>query len=207
MAPRQWFERCTEGFVEIVGEITDDQLDAVGLGAWDVRSLLGHTTRAFLTIETYLGHGAAVGQAPDEVVLATSADYFRAALQGLADPAQVTQRGRDAGAALGPDPTGSARAIAARVGVLVAATDDGARVRTPVGGMRMVDYLPSRALEITIHSVDLAAAVGRDVPETLVGCIPDAAGLALEVGTPAQRLTVLRAITGRGSLPPAFSLL
>jgi len=45
-----WFVRTAA----IVG----DRWDRPGLGEWDVRSLVGHTSRALLTVETYLARPA-----------------------------------------------------------------------------------------------------------------------------------------------------
>ena len=46
----QWFVR-TAGLV-------GDRWDAPGLGEWDVRALVGHTSRSLLTVEAYLGQPA-----------------------------------------------------------------------------------------------------------------------------------------------------
>ena len=78
---------------------------------------------------------------------------------------------------------------------------------TPVGGMRLRDYLPTRTLELVVHTCDLLAAVGGepDVPPQ-----PGAAALALVAGFAADRGTagpLLLAATGRGPLPSGFTVL
>lgn len=203
MDARQWFGTAAQGFREVVAGIVPAQLDAPGLGEWDVRALLGHASRACTTIETYLGATVA----DIEVTLAGPADYFRAAAAGLADPAQVTQRGREAGAALGKDPVIGALAIIDRVVPLVSSREDDAPVATPVGAMRLVDYLPTRAFELTVHGLDLAAATGGPVPDTLSDGTGPAIDLCVELADQGSRRLILRALTGRGSLPPGFTVL
>jgi uncharacterized protein (TIGR03083 family) len=170
------------------------------LGVWNVRDLLGHALRAFTTIETYLQANAS-----GPVELGSSADYFMRALE-RADPAQVAERGREAGAALGDDPVDGARAIVNRVLTLVGDSIDEAMVPTPFGTMRLVDYIPSRVFELTVHSLDLAAALG------LRPAAPDGA-LRLTIELTAELLLrrgraaeVILAATGRGPLPAGFTL-
>ena len=64
----------------------------------------------------------------------------------------MTARGREAGVALGPDPIAAVRDIAARVLAQVQTTSDEVLVSTPVGGMRLIDYLPSRIFELAVHT-------------------------------------------------------
>src|SRR6187455_1550147 len=82
----EWLVRTTR----VVGA----RWDRAALGEWDVRALVGHTSRAFLTVEAYLGRPAAV------VELGSPVDYYRAA-GAIAGGPDVAQRGRDAGTALG----------------------------------------------------------------------------------------------------------
>lgn len=58
-----------------------------GLGEWDVRSLVGHTSRALLTVEAYLDRPAG------QVDVESTVEYFLRA-QALADDASVAERGR-----------------------------------------------------------------------------------------------------------------
>src|SRR3954468_13176357 len=152
---RPAFEQAAAFFLATIERVEPTQWDRPGLGEWSVRDLVGHTGRAFLTVETYLGQPAAA------VDLPTAADYFVTALAAHGDPAAVAQRGREAGAALGPDPTAATRAIVSRVLGLVAAADDSRLVSTPVGGMRLVDYLPTRVFELVVHTLDIASAPRR----------------------------------------------
>ena len=85
----QWFLRTTA----LVG----DRWTQPGLGEWDVRALVGHTSRSLLTVEAYVARPATTAE------IISPADYFRASRAAAAGPA-VAARGRDAGAALGSDP-------------------------------------------------------------------------------------------------------
>jgi len=80
-------------------------------------------------------------------------------------------------------------------------------VATPVGGMRLADYLPTRIFELTVHTCDLATALGEQFE------VPQAAGveslsLVGELAARAGRAgPLLRAATGRGGLPNGFTVL
>jgi uncharacterized protein (TIGR03083 family) len=188
----EWFVRTTAG----VG----GRWDRPGLGEWDVRALVGHTSRSLLTVETYLARPAPA------VDIACAADYVRATRAAAADPA-VAARGRDAGIALGADPAAAVAEIAARVLPLVDTRDDTEVVTTIVGGMRLGDYLPTRTFELAVHTADLAIALGAplDVPATAAAqALQVVADLAVADGLAGP---LLLAATGRPSPPAGFSVL
>ncbi len=175
--------------------------DEVGLGEWTVRDLVGHTSRALLTVEAYLDQPCAF------VVVPSAAEYFTSSLATRGDPAAVAQRGRDAGAALGPDVVRSVSDIASRVLDRIEGERADATVATPVGGMYLADYLPTRTFELTVHTSDLAAALGLtlDVPQGAAIESLDLAGqLAARSG---QGGAMLLAATGRRALPTGFTVL
>jgi uncharacterized protein (TIGR03083 family) len=157
---RRTFADAAEWFVRTAA-VVGDRWDSPGLGEWDVRALVGHTSRSLLTVETYLARPAS------SVDLGSPADYVRATRVIAAGPA-VAERGREAGLALGADPASSVAEIAARVLPLVDACDGTELVTTIAGGMRLSDYLPTRTFELAVHTADLAAALGLalDVPAT-----------------------------------------
>ena len=187
-----WFVRTSA----LVG----DQWDGPGLGEWDVRALVGHTSRSLLTVETYLARPAAA------VEVRSAPDYFRATRAAAAGPG-VAARGRDAGAALGPDPAAAVAEVAARVVPLVDARDGTELVTTIAGGMRLGDYLPTRTFELAVHTADLARALGvpLDVPGTAAAqALQVVADLAVSAGLAGP---LLLAATGRPGLPAGFSVL
>jgi Mycothiol maleylpyruvate isomerase N-terminal domain len=124
-----WFVRTAA----LVG----DRWDRPGLGEWDVRALVGHTSRSLLTVEAYLARPAAA------VEVGSAAEYFRATSAIATGPA-VAERGRDAGTALGGDPAAAVAGIVDRVVPLVEGRDGTELVTTIAGGMRLGDYLPTR---------------------------------------------------------------
>jgi uncharacterized protein (TIGR03083 family) len=187
-----WFVRTTA----LVG----DRWAEPGLGGWDVRALVGHTSRSLLTVEAYLARPAETAEVP------SAADYFRATRAMAADPA-VAQRGRDAGTALGEDPAAAVVEIAARVVPLVDVQDGGTLLTTIAGGMRLEDYLPTRTFELAVHTSDLARALDAplDVPATAA---TQALRLVTELAVSDGRAgPLLLAATGRSGLPPGWSVL
>jgi hypothetical protein len=180
--------------------LVGDRWAEPGLGEWDVRALVGHTSRSLLTVEAYLARPAQTVEIP------SAADYFRATRAMAAGPA-VAQRGRDAGDALGDDPASAVAEIAARVVPLVDAQDGGALLTTIAGGMRLEDYLPTRTFELAVHTSDLARALDEplDVPATSA---VQAHRLVTELAAGDGRAgPLLLAATGRTGLPPGWSVL
>lgn len=175
--------------------------DDVGLGEWTVRDLVGHTSRALLTVEDYLAEPATA------VEVSSPTDYFRAALASTGDPADVARRGRDAGHALGFDIGTAVAQIAHRVVARVNAEQTDSVVATPVGGMRLGDYLPTRTFELTVHTCDLAVALDRPVdppPTAAAQSLTVLGGLAAYGGSAGH---LLLAATGRQNLPSGFTVL
>jgi hypothetical protein len=97
--------------------------------------------------------------------------------------------------------------IAARVVPVVDRQDGGTLLTTIAGGMRLDDYLPTRTFELVVHTCDLATAIGTplDVPaDAAAQALALVAGLAAGEGRAGP---LLLAATGRGGLPPGFSVL
>jgi hypothetical protein len=147
-----------------------------------------------------------VARPASAVEVASAADYFRVTRALAASPA-VAARGRDAGTALGSDPAAAVAEIAERVRRLIDDQAGTELVSTIAGGMRLADYLPTRTFELTVHTTDLAAALGveADIPATAAG---HALGLVTQLAV-ADGLAgpLLLAATGRPSLAPGFSVL
>ena len=198
---REAYDAAAAFFVDTVGQIGATQWEQPGLGVWTVRDLVGHTSRALLTVEMYLATPATQREVMRPV------DYFLRTQAGLADPASVAARGRAAGVALGPDPTTAVRDIAARVLAQVKIASDAILVSTPVGGMRLIDYLPSRVFELAVHTLDIATAlpVAVTLPATVAAVsLHLLADLAAQ---PGKAASLLLAATGRHALPAGFSVL
>ena len=172
--------------------------DEAVLGVWNERDLIGHTSRAVTTVESYLTSETPAVEVPSAVA------YYLKALQ--ADPEHIAERGRQAGQALGNAPALAVAETVERVTRLVDSQADDTRLNTAAGVMLLTEYLPTRTFELTVHTCDLLQALNlnEDVP-------PSAATAAARLGA---ELAVVRgfaaplllAITGRSALPAQFSV-
>jgi len=198
---RSYFRSAAHTFVELVAEVRPDQWTLAALGVWDVRSLVGHTTRALSTIETYL---AIPSKGPD---LDSPVAYFLSVLSSHHESeerkkqdAAIAERGRQAGAELGDEPAKTVSEIATRALALVDATPDEALLATPAGSMTLGAYLPTRTFELTVHSLDLARALNTYPP---AGLAPALAACCELAGALAARrpnaASILLTLTGRNS--------
>ena len=98
-------------------------------------------------------------------------------------------------------------ALAGRATQALAAVGDDDVVSTPVGGMRVRDWVPTRTFELVVHGSDVAAAAGVPAgfdPATVSEATLLATRIALALG---DGPAVLSALTGRTSLPERFSVL
>ncbi|MGC3992687.1 MAG: maleylpyruvate isomerase N-terminal domain-containing protein [Propionicimonas sp.] len=196
---RQAYSEATVWFQEVLAQV-DDRWEEPGLGEWDVRALAGHTSRSFLTVESYLAVPAAA------VEVESARDYYLA-ISGMSAGADIAQRGRDAGRALGDDPVAAVAELARRVLALLADRDGEELPTTIAGGMRLRDFVLTRVLELTVHTSDLAVALGIPVEPpglparltlTLIADLAVAGGRAGDL---------LLASTGRRALPDGFTVL
>jgi hypothetical protein len=199
---RSDFGAAARAFTEVLARVGDDRWALPGLGAWTVRDLAGRTSRALLTVQSYLDPATTTEQPS----LPDAEAYFAAGAH--TDPAAIADRGRQAGLALGHDPAATVADIAERVLALVDGAADAALVRTPINTVTLIGYLPTRTFELVVHTLDLAAAVGVRVPGRLDGptasCLGLVARLAVARG---HGPDVLLALTGRRPLPAGFSVL
>lgn len=214
---RECFEAATEVFAGVVATVGGDQWERPGLGEWTVRDLVGHGSRSLTTIETYLAAARSSGS-PVAITIDDPVDYLRwvRRVTTTGDPGAIAQRGRDAGAALGPDPAAAIRPLADRVLPLVAATPDEAPVALPIGGATLRTYLPTRTFELTVHALDLLGALDDrfeaeiEVPpglaEPMAACLRLAAAVAA-AGQGHDAAALLLAVTGRRPLPAGFSVI
>jgi len=207
MDHRRVFLAAAEAFAELVERVPADRWDGPGLGVWNVRDLTGHTVSAGLRgVLTSLAQPAERCDMPSAAgyyALARSVDpaFYRAAVAASEDDA------RRQGAVLGEQPVAVVRTLLSEVAAAVESAEDGALVQTPAGGMRLVDWLETRTFELAVHGLDVAGAVGvpAGVPREVLA---EAAGLAARVGVEVgDGVTVLLALTGRGSLPQGFCVL
>lgn len=183
-------------FLETLRGITDWDMPEA-LGEWTVRELAAHTLRAFTTVEMYL-----LAEPTVDRPLADAGEYYRVALALPSINAAVAQRGREAGARL-TDPVGEAEVVVTRVLALVASSADDEVVNTTVGQMVLSEYLATRLVELTVHTLDLQRATGQPLE------VPRAAStLVLRALTDlGDHPRLLLALTGRVALPEGYSVL
>ena len=198
---RETYLEAGEYFAGVVDKVDIDGWDEPALGEWCARDLTGHTYRSFTTVLSY-------SDKPGETVeLERPVDYFLKALESLADAKQVAERGRAAGLEIIDNPTMMVRGFAMYVKNKLDELDDNHIMATPVGGIRLIDYLPTRTFELIIHTMDLAIAVGvsDEPPKSGLEATMEILGqLAMHQG---HAPGLILAATGRHSLPEGFSVL
>ena len=201
-ASRASYAAAGTAFVELVGRVPDGSWDRHGLGQWTVRDLAGHTTRSFVTVTEYLATGKG-----GSVELEHPFDYARVFRLAHANAAAITERGRAAGRDLGEHPL---EVVVERRDAAVSAVEthpDDAPVTTPAGTMRLIDYLPSRVFELVVHTDDLARALGIERQADVAARTVATTFLAGIVAEAEDGDLVLRALTGRDTLPAGFTAL
>ena len=104
---RETFAEAARTFVALVARIPQNRWNGPGLGEWNLRSLVGHTSRSLVTVENYLGQ-------PTEIEEVPSPAAYYVAIAGI-DHAAVVGRGVEAGQALGENPAEFVAELASRV--------------------------------------------------------------------------------------------
>ena len=187
-------------FADVVGKIDRSALDGPGLGSWDLRSLVGHTSRALITVLAYLDE-------PAELEAIESAEqYYALAARQSTDSNSVVERGRRAGDDLGEAPAEKVRQLVEQVTERIDGADPESLITVLGGGMRVRNYLPTRTFELAVHSLDIGAATGIDVPLS-VPVLAHTAALAARIAVAlGEGQAILTALTGRRPLPTDFSV-
>lgn len=194
------FATAAQSFVDLVTTLPADSWEGPGLGDWDLRALVGHTSRSLITVSTYL-------RTPAEQEDVTSpAQYYARVRSYMADSSDIVERGRAAGRDLGTDPAGAVAELAARALADVGGAGDPLIAVIGGLGIRLSNYLPTRTFELAVHCLDISRATGVPLtlpPEVLESANTLAIQIAAQIG---QGDTVLLALAGRGSLPGGFSV-
>ena len=161
--------------------------------------VVAHASRAFLTVERYL---EPVGR----IDVDSGADYFRRAMEAPDANAAIAARGRDEAAGLGEDPVGTVRQRARSALAAVEAAPPGAVCVTGAGTLSLGDYLGTRVVELTVHTLDLAAAVGVEAEPPEAAARVSLIVLSALAAQPSSAV-LLRALTGRAAAAPGLQRL
>ncbi|MGA1836926.1 maleylpyruvate isomerase family mycothiol-dependent enzyme [Herbiconiux sp. 11R-BC] len=195
------FFHSATAFHDLVARIDDAQWDTLALGEWTLRSLVGHTTRAILTVESYL-----LLDDPGYPNVPNAENYYARVYRELTDPAAVAARGVEAGLWLGDDPARAVADAITRAMVLV----DGAHAERIVSigglGIALREYLRTRVFELVVHSMDISRATGLphgQSPEAVSATLALAAGAAAARG---EGELLLLSLTGRTTLPEGYTV-
>lgn len=185
---RETFSRAAELFVSTVNTIPTNMWALPGLGVWTVRDLVGHMCRSILLVEDY----------------ATASPGKRS---GFGNSDDIARWGREAGQKLGDEPNSVVREIVDRVLSLIGSLSDDHILHLPTGKWTLSEYLRSRVCELTVHSIDVARAIGVNTPipdECMHMTLHFYADSAIRQR---KEKDLLLTLTGRKSLPKNFSLL
>lgn len=192
------YRQAGDHVIGLIAGITDAQWTSPALGPWTVRTLVGHIGRAFTTVTEYLARPANTRD------VHSAADYYLVALT-MTDPVSIQARAEKAARDLGEDPLAAIRAF--RDAALDALASEGDPLITTVaGGMLLSDYLPTRIVELAVHSVDLARATGQATELPAAVCDSALQVAVAAAGRRGQGQSVLLALTGRKPLPDGFSV-
>lgn len=165
------FRTAGELFVSTVQTVQADQWDLPGLGEWNVRELVAHTVRAFRTVDDYLD-----GVVRDATPLPSAAAYFRVVLAEDDPHRHIAVRARRESGDLGENPIQVVEQLADQATRIAARAPGSTPVHTFVGVIPLADYLATRVVELMVHTIDLAAALGLDL------AVPPAPGrMAIQV--------------------------
>lgn len=200
------FSSAADTFAHLVRAIPEAAWNGPGLGDWDMRSLVGHTSRSLITVSEYLRASAERPDVHEDVTDAVDYYVYVRDYATTAGAEAVTERGRQAGRDLGADPVAEVDRLVARALADVETTGD--PVISVIGGMgiRLSNYLQTRVFELAVHGVDIARAADVDF-ELPTAVLEEATVLAARVAVRlGQGETVLTALTGRTALPPAYSV-
>lgn len=150
---REAYLESAEFFAKLVDGVDIDAWENHALGQWTLRDLAGHTYRS---INTVVGYSE---KAAPQVDVESTAQWIVNVRQNM-DPGRVAEMGRSAGLEIMDNPQMMVRGFLNMARERVNELDDDFILATPQGGMRLVDYLQLRTMELVIHGSDFARALG-----------------------------------------------
>lgn len=148
---------------QTIAQITDDRWAEPGLGEWTVAELVAHLVRAADRTTAYLEQPV-----PGDEPVCDRVSYFD--FDVAAAGAAVAQRSKDDAARIGTASLGAAFEQAWRLTVEQVEVLGADHLMTTLRGpMHLGEYLGTRVLELTVHHLDLARALGLRASTTDAG--------------------------------------
>lgn len=161
-----WNETITlfRSSAEDIADLVDgaDDLTLPALGEWDLAGLIGHYLRAIRTPLEYL-----TLEPPTDTPLPGAAAYLAAYLAwrsenpAAADGA-VAKRGRQEVDSSETDLAGLIRGDVAHLVRELEEESPNRLIATRFGSLRLDHYMRTRTMELVIHGLDIARAIGKD---------------------------------------------
>ena len=178
------FRSASQFFADAVAAVAPERYDERWSEEWRVLDLIGHGNRAnILSVEYY-----------ERPVPVAGPEYML--------PENIAERGRQAVRYLGDDPVAAVRTSSERALAVVATAPNDSTVGTPFGEQTLDAYLRSRTAELMLHGLDLGTGIEPPI-EALIEC---AVFLSTRATMNGRGVEVVRALSGRGVLPPGFSV-
>lgn len=194
------FGEAVQQLVDVAGRIPPEGWEKPGLGEWTVRELLSHVVGAIEAPIAYAGQAR-------QIDMDDAAEYYISAMASPSIHQEVAERARQGVERLGDDPASALRAVVARTLAALEEFADDDPMSTSFGTVRLVDYLPTRILEVVVHTLDIAAAAGIPVeppPDALRVSLALLGDIAVRQGEGAM---LALALSGRRSLPEGYNVL
>jgi uncharacterized protein (TIGR03083 family) len=140
----------------VLAAMTSADLDRpTRLGDWTVQQLVAHLVRGVDRLPTYV----AAPEPPDTTT--DWLDYWSRAAES--DPRSISDRAKEFASSINGRPVLEVWRRTVTDALTVAeGTPRDRRLHTPFGGIRLDHYLPTRVLEVTVHGLDLRAALGLE---------------------------------------------
>ena len=196
------FDSAARSFEQLIRGLGATDWDGPGLGDWDLRALVGHTSRSLVTVIEYLKQPAPTGELVDAPGYYLAVRDFSVAAGAEA----IVERGRQAGRDLGDDPAAAVSALVATACADVEQAGDPAIAVIGGIGITLSEYLQTRIFELAVHGLDIARATGRDYQPS-AEVLEAANDLAARIATRSGRGgALLLGLTGRAELGDGFSV-
>lgn len=206
---RRAFTEATGFLIGLADVVDDSQWSSPALGGWSVREVFVHASRAGSTITAY-SVPEPPSPEPTQRSLTSGAEYYLAVLGEDGIHEAVAERSRTQASELDEPIPEYLRRVFADAEQTLQRTPAAQVLGTLAGGITLEDYLPTRIVELVVHGIDIAGALGVEPevpPEPMRVTLETLAELAVRRPDVFDPVVLVRAMTGRGTLPEGANLL